>query len=307
MSDNQDLFKEPMTAEAPASEFHIADYWAIVVKRRVLIAVCLALCVALALVKALMTPPSYEAGVVLNVEPERGSLLDVNSMNQYSGYDPEFLPTQMQLMRSAEVSDRVAKKLNLAANRDFNPAKGGEAAIREADAQGMGGRVRDSLSTNPVRGTTLVDLTSVAPTPALAADIANAVAESYIEWTVEAKFQIVNQASQFLGAQVEQLRAELESKERELLAYGRDKDIISVDPRQNVTLQKLEALNRDYAAAVGERISKEARSYETRTSSPDALANSASSGLVAQVQAEVARLERRSSISTSPNGRRCSN
>ncbi len=156
----------------------------------------------------------------------------------------------------------------------------------------MGGRVRGCLSTSPIRGTSLVELTCVAPTPKLAADIANAVAEVYIEWTVEAKFQIVNQASMFLAAQVAQLRTELDAKEADLLAYGKEKDIISVDPRQNVTLQKLETLNRDYASAVAERVAKEARYYETRTASPETVANTLSSGLVAQVQADVAKLER---------------
>jgi uncharacterized protein involved in exopolysaccharide biosynthesis len=128
-----------------------------------------------------------------------------------------------------------------------------------------------------------VDVTCVAPSAALAAKIANPVAETYIEWSLEAKFRIVNQASQFLSGQAEQLKSELDDKERELLAYGREKDIVSVDPKTNVTLQKLETLNRDYAAAVTERVAKEARYYEARNSSPDALANQASSGLVSQL------------------------
>ena len=82
------------------------------------------------------------------------------------------------------------------------------------------------------------------------------------------------------------------TRRQELLAYGREKDIVSVDPKTNVTLQKLETLNRDYAAAVTERVAKEARYYEARNSSPDALANQASSGLVSQLQNDVAKLER---------------
>jgi capsular exopolysaccharide synthesis family protein len=292
MTDPIDFYDDPPPVETPERAFHIADYWAIVVKRRLLIGTCVVLAVGVSAVRSFLTPASYTASVVMNVEPERGSLLDVNAMSQYSGYDPDFLPTQMRLMRSAEIAERVAKKLNLAADRDFNPPKRGETAKPDPEASGMGGRVRGCLSTAPIRGTTLVELTCVAPTPKLAADIANTVAEVYIEWTVEAKFQIVNQASLFLAAQVEQLRTELQAKEADLLAYGKEKDIISVDPRQNVTLQKLETLNRDYASAVAERVAKEARYYEARTASPETVADTLSSGLVAQVQADVAKLER---------------
>lgn len=81
-------------------------------------------------------------------------------------------------------------------------------------------------------------------------------------------------------------------EEKELLAYGREKDIISVDSKTNVTLQKLETLNRDYAGAVADRVAKEARYYEARNASPENLANTASSGLVSQLQNDVAKLER---------------
>ena len=42
-------------------------------------------------------------------------------------------------------------------------------------------------------------------------------------------------------------------REAKLQAYGREKDIVSTDPQTNVTMQKLEMLNRDYAGAVADR------------------------------------------------------
>jgi len=66
----------------------------------------------------------------------------------------------------------------------------------------------------------------------------------------------VGQASQFLASQIEQLRAEIEERESRLQAYGRSKDIVSMEPQTNITLQKLEAVNRDYSGAVNDRIQK---------------------------------------------------
>jgi succinoglycan biosynthesis transport protein ExoP len=300
MSEPVDFYEEPgPLADSTQSEVHLSEYWAIVLKRRRLILQCMGVALVIALVAAVLSKSEYEAAAVLNVEREKGSLLDVAAIEQAGGYDPEYLPTQMRLMKSREIAERVAQKLNLAADPVFTPRRGGvvgkvdpasdsaRAALSRAAA-----RVQHSITAVPIRGTNLVELASVAPSPDLAARIANAVAETYIEWSLEAKFRIVNQASQFLSAQAEQLKSELDEKEKELLAYGREKDIVSVDPRTNVTLQKLETLNRDYAAAVAERVAKEARDYEARNASPDTLANAASSGLVAQLKNDVARLER---------------
>jgi capsular exopolysaccharide synthesis family protein len=300
MSEPGDFYEEPgPLAGLPQSEVHLSEYWAIVLKRRRLILQCVGVALAIALVAAVLSKSEYEAAAVLNVEREKGSLLDVAAIEQAGGYDPEYLPTQMRLMKSREIAERVAQKLNLAGDPVFTPRKGGvvgkvdpasdsaRAALSRAAA-----RVQRSITAAPIRGTNLVELACVAPSPDLAARIANAVAETYIEWSLEAKFRIVNQASQFLSAQAEQLKSELDEKEKELLAYGREKDIVSVDPKTNVTLQKLETLNRDYAAAVAERVAKEARDYEARNASPDTLANAASSGLVAQLKNDVARLER---------------
>lgn len=297
-----DFYDDPVAvAEAPAKEVHLSEYWALLVKRRKLIAACVAIAFAYAIVSALLTKPEFEATVVLNVERDRGSLLDVNSLDQVGGYDPEYLPTQMRLIKSREIADRVVQKLDLAADPVYNPrkatlgrkapAEAGAGSLRAAISRSVG-RVQRSLTTAPIRGTNLVELTCVAPSPKLAADIANAVAETYIEWSLEAKFRIVNQASQFLAGQVEQLKAELDEKEKELLAYGREKDIISADPRTNVTMQKLETLNRDYSAALAERVAKEAKYYEVRNATPEALANSLSSGLVSQLQGDLNRMER---------------
>jgi len=301
MSDPVDFYEEPgPLAEAPQTEVHLSEYWAILVKRRRLILQCVGVALVIALVAAALSKSEYEASAVLNVEREKGTLLDVSTIEQAGGYDPEYLPTQMRLMKSREVAERVAQKLNLAADPVFSPRKGGVVARAGAEGEDSAraslsraaARVQRSIAATPIRGTNLVELTCVAPSPDLAARIANAVADAYIEWSLEAKFRIVNQASQFLSAQAEQLKSELDEKEKELLAYGREKDIISVDPKTNVTLQKLETLNRDYAAAVGERIAKESKYYETRNASPEAVAASASSGLVPQLQNDLAKLER---------------
>jgi capsular exopolysaccharide synthesis family protein len=191
----------------------------------------------------------------------------------------------MRLLKSREIGERVVRKLGLAPASSATD-RDGDAITRTA--VGVVGR----LETRNVRGTNLVELATVANTPSEAADLVNAAADAFLEWNLESRMRVVEQASQFLATQIEQLRAELGEAEQNLLAYGRQKDIIAVDGGRNVTMQKLESLNADYADAVADRVAKEARYQEVRTAPAETVADTASGGAVSQLKSELARLER---------------
>jgi capsular exopolysaccharide synthesis family protein len=152
--------------------------------------------------------------------------------------------------------------------------------------------MRNMLEVRQIQGTTLIELACVATSPKDAADIANAVAESYIDWKLEAKFRLLGQASRFLATQIDEAKRTLAEREQRLLAFGRKKDILSADPQSNSALTRIEAMNRDLSAATADRMVKEAKDYEIRNANADALADSLSNGLVVQLRAEQARLER---------------
>jgi succinoglycan biosynthesis transport protein ExoP len=278
---------------APATEVHLAEYWSVVLKRRRLVAVIVALVLAVTAVMTLLTRSTYKATTVVNVEKEKGSAVNLEQQT-YQGYDPEFLPTQTRLMKSREVAERVAQRLNLTANPEFVPAKSGavqdKSAVSPVIKAAM--RVQQATEVVPIRGTNLVELSFVSSNPKLSADVANALAESYIDWNLEAKFKILGQANKFLATQAEQLKVEIDQLEKELQAYGRQKDIVSMDPNANVTMQNLESLNTEYSAAVADRVAKEAKYYEIQNARPDAIADTLSNGLVATLRGEQAKLER---------------
>jgi capsular exopolysaccharide synthesis family protein len=279
-------------------ELHLAEYWAIVVKHRRLIVSSIVVSLVIGLVACVLTRSTYMATTVLNIERDKSTPFDVPGTTPYSPYEPEFVPTQTRLMKSREVAQRAADRLRLAENPEFvvrksgffgSSRKEGETAARSAAAAA---RVQAGVTVSPIRGTNLVELSFVATSPKLAADIANALADGYIDWNVESKYLVVGQATRFLGTQIEQLRGEIQSKERQLQAYGRANDIVSTDPSGNVSMQKLQSFNTDYAAAVGDRVGKEARYYELQNAKPDAIADSLSNGLVTQLRNDQARLER---------------
>lgn len=284
------------------SDVNLAQYWSLVVRGRKIIAACIAIAVVVAIVVSLMSRPLYMARTTLKVDPQRATAFDVGTSANLYVRDPGFLPTEIQLIGSREMAARVVQKLNLTDHPAFTGARksgflSSLAVWREAEPpkvnpDSLALRIQGGVRATPVKGTNLVEITFVADSPTLAADIANGVAAAYVEWNLESKFEVLGQASQFLAAQIEQLKSEIDQKAEQLSNYSDQKDIISLDSGSNVTLQKLEALNRDYAAAVGDRVAKEARYHETMTASPEAIADSTSGGAISELRSEVSKLER---------------
>jgi succinoglycan biosynthesis transport protein ExoP len=254
---------EPLNA-LPEQEMHLSEYLAVVTKRRRLVALICILSLVVGVTVTLLTKPSFRSASIIDIEKERGTPADISA--QTYTYDTE-LPTQLRLIASSEIASRAARKLNLPS-------------------------LPVPIQVNQVRGTNLVEISCVAGSPQVAADIANAIAESYIDWKIESKYDLIGQATQFLSTQIEQLKTEIDAKEQQLQAYGRSKDIVSSEPSSNSTMQNLQSMNQSYSAAVAERVSKEARYHELESMRDDTAADTVSNLTIGQLRNDQAKLER---------------
>jgi succinoglycan biosynthesis transport protein ExoP len=285
------------------SEFHISQWLGVVRRRRLLLIIVAGLVVAISIVLYFMTPRQYRATTVLQIERRPTSAAAMQQPMQIDDwFDAQsFYPTQYRLLQSRGLAERVVKNLRLADDPVFNPGRSrlpggsGGAVTASDDAATLAGLaygVLGGLEVTPIRNTRLVEVSYVSTTPELAARIANGVADTYIDWGVETRFATVGKASTFLTSQIEALKQEIQDKEAQLQAYSRRSDIVALDPSSNVTLQRLEGLNKDYVGAMSERIGKESRYKELANSPDDMVADTVSGGLVTQLRGEQLKLER---------------
>lgn len=286
-------------AEDEEGSLHLTELWEIVLRRKLIVVAAVLVALVTGVVVSFLSPPLYRARSVVYVERDRSNPLEAASMPQFVGYDPEFLPTQVQLIRGREIAERVVEQLALVDNPSFNPRRSGyfsedgEAGreVTEEEVTSAAERVQNGIDVVPIRGTSVIQLFYTAPAPELAADIVNALSTAYIDWSVEARFHQIGQASRFLSSQIEQVRAEVEQKSRQLQEYGDAKDILSID-ETNVTMQNLEQLNKDYAAAVADRVAREARYHEAQTGNAEAIAETVAGNVIAQLRADQAKFEK---------------
>lgn len=237
--------------------------------------------------RALMAVPRFQARAVLNVERDKIIPSEVGAGgngNFFEEWNPEFLPTQLELLKSRDIAVAAARKLRLADRVPSGDADRGDEVLNAA----LG--IQGGLKARIRRGTTLVDLSFESSDPKRAAGVVNAVADSYIDWMLMGKIQVVSQANDFLVAQIEKLRVEVDSRERDLQQFSERKSIVSLNPEGNATLLKLEALNKDYAQALTERVAKEARYTEVARAEPSTLAEG-NSGQLGLEREQIQKLE----------------
>ena len=96
------------------------------------------------------------------------------------------------------------------------------------------------------------------PDPQQAADIANAIAKSYLLHTYDLRIRSSADLSSFMERQLDALKAKMESSSLALAQFERDLDVVNPEERTNILSARLLQLNNDYTAAQADRIRAEA-------------------------------------------------
>ncbi len=304
--------EQPSTADAQAA---LAEYWKILVRRRRVVAICLISVVAAASILTLMATPEYRATTTLQIErhgPDILAFKDVLSSDP-SGYG-DFYVTQYRLLESRAVLAIASDRIDLVHRPEFaapnrSPLGRIKSRIRSiftsadrspsTDADRIDEAVwfiSQRLSIEPVRNSYLVKVSVSDRSPELTADLADAVAEAYQQFSLDARYSTTAQASEFLTKQVAQLQREIKDKQKELKDYSTEKGILSVRAdTQDIASQALAGLNQRYVDARGRLARAEAQLNAVANASPDALPEVMNSPLISKLRQEHAVIERRSS------------
>jgi len=282
------------------SEFNLAEYVGMVRRHWKLVAAAALACMTAGAIHYSITPKAYSATATIQIE--RRSLaptLSTQSPWLESYFDAEYYPTEYRLLESRGLAERVVKRLDLLTDPAFNPGAAGRNASRAATADddqavlgSLAERLRSGLAIEPVRNTQLVEITYRSASPAFATRAANGFADAFIDMGIEYRFTSAGKTSTFLTSQIETLKKEIDDKEAKLQAFSRRTDIVTMEPSSNVTLQRLNALNKSYIDAKNARIDKESIYQSLLTAPPETIADSLQPGVVGNLRTDVLRLER---------------
>ena len=113
------------------------------------------------------------------------------------------------------------------------------------------------------------------PDPQLAANVANGIAESYIQNTYNIRFRATAGLSTFMEKQLEELKAKMERSSEALAAFEKELDVINPEEKTSILSARLLQLNTEYTNAQADRVSKQAANESVRGGSLDAALASA--------------------------------
>ncbi|MEO7786410.1 MAG: polysaccharide biosynthesis tyrosine autokinase [Sphingomicrobium sp.] len=229
-----------LATDVDAQESVLRQYWRILFKRRYGILAITALCMGLALLMAMLTQRQYMASVRVQVEREASKVLEAGNVESGASatnfFSQEFYQTQYALLTSRSLSEAVVRDLRLADNYDFlsnyRPDGVGElrAMQRARRFQIATGIVNGNTIVSPVRMSSIIDVKYNSPSPAMAAAIANSIAEKFIEENLNRRFEATAYARQFLENRLNSVRAKLEDSERKAAAYAQAQGLIKISP-----------------------------------------------------------------------------
>lgn len=268
---------------------HLRDYLLILLKRKWLILSVMLLAVLAAAVKSFTAVPYYTAYSQVLLERNKGNKgLDF----QYYSYEPEFLGTQSEIIRSVNVGKRVVDNLGLSkrykqyfiSDEDENSFVASlKLSIKElfknvyafltsaekidgssdaefeiiseplSDEELIARQISAGLQVSPVSGTKIVTISYSDKNPAMAQMIANAAVKGYIDEVLEIKLASSSYSLQWMTDKAQQEMEKLERAERALQKYMRDNDLVTVENRLTIYPQRLSDFGSQLSIAESER------------------------------------------------------
>ena len=220
--------------------------------------------VVLALIHLMVVSTLYTATSTVLVDPRRANVVDTSqTVLSNFGTDDATIESQTLLIQSVAILQRVVEKLKLTADPEFTPTPGLLDPIKRlfsSSGSADGASPEDAAKARSVeilqkrmkvtrQGTTfLVDINVSSIEPRKAAAIANAIAESYFEEQVRAKYDATKIAASWLNGQIEGLKSRVVASEQAVEDF-RASNNLSVSQGVTVNDQQITDLNNKLIAA----------------------------------------------------------
>ena len=251
-------------------------------------------CAAAAWLYAQTLPRIYSAQAVLQVESQERKVLNkIENVNQDKLDSEDYLKTVADLLSGNSLMLKVARENGL--DKDLTVTSGAnEATYSEPQlVKAMQRKFQVGLR----RGTRLIDIVALDQNPVRACALANSLANAFLKQAYEQNASMAHTANQFLLEEAQRLKVKLEASEQKLQRYREEHQAVSLEDKQNITVEKLKELNSKVTGARSERMKLEAdldriqRTGETDIDGLLRVGSIASAPQVAEVRTQLVRAQ----------------
>ena len=277
----------------PREGRHPLEYLEMVYRWRWLVAGLALLAGSLGLLRALSTPPAYQATahlLVSRLAPQVLEFKDVVPADAQTWGDEYYL-TQLKLLKSRALARRAVEKLGLAADPQFagrNAPGTPEAVDQAAEAFAA------SVNARRAEHSQMLSVTFEARRPDMAALGANTVAALFIEQAVRMRADAVGDATSWLAAEIDEQRKKVDEAELALQQLAERTGTLSFEDRRMLLEQKLKQLGTSLNEAQARRLRAESLARQMREArDPQDLGAVRESHVYQELRVDLERLEQR--------------
>ena len=241
---------EPEETTVPLSHF----LWVLKRHRWKISAFALTCSIAALIISARLTP-IYESTATVDIDRQTPpGIIGQEAIRPTLADAEQFLSTQVRLIQSDSVLRPVVQKYKLIDyQKEARDSKIADPASAEDAPVGL-----RNLKVSRPSNTYLLLISYRSPDPQLAADVANEVAQSYIQHTYDIRFRATAGLSAFMEKQLEELRAKMERSSAALAQFERELNVINPEEKTNLLSSQLLQLITEYTNAQADRVKKEA-------------------------------------------------
>lgn len=269
---SHDLPAQPGHAFRPIEpeRMHLRQLFGILLQRAKLALGVAAAVFVVVLASFAMRPPTYSGAGSVVIDPKG---VNMARPEQPQGYgappDTSAVDTQVEILRSHALAERVVRRLKLYNDPEFNGAMTphlfglvpGAAPIATPDPK-LVSRIADNLMGHVwVRraGLTYVVYVGVSSTsPEKAARLTNIYIDEYLRKQLDDKIALVTKANSELGASLEKMRQDAETAQARLQEYKNANGLLSAEGH-TMAEQEVSTLNTQLAQARADAAEKQAR------------------------------------------------
>ena len=240
--------------DSPAVPF--SHYLWILGRHRWKMVAFVATCVLATFLVSARLQPIYESTATVDIDRQAPSeVVGQDSTRSTALNDADqFLATQVKLIQSDAVLRPVAEQFHLL-NREGQTGKMSPQRTQQLAGAPIG---LSRLKVTRPPNTYLLLISYRSPDPGLAADVANAIANSYLVHTYDIRIRSSASLSTFMEKQLDELKAKMEQSGLALAQFEKDLDVINPEEKTNILSSRLLQLNTEYTAAQGDRVRSEA-------------------------------------------------
>jgi succinoglycan biosynthesis transport protein ExoP len=206
------------------------------------------------LIVSLRLTPIYESTATVDIDRQMPTgVLGKDAAEAVSNDADQFLATQVKLIESDSVLRPVVDRFRL---REVEKDALEEALDKSALSLEAPVVLKQLRVTRPPN-TYILQISYRSPNRQLAADVANAIAESYLAHTYRIRYKATQGLGEFMERQLEELRAKMEKSSAALVQFERELNVINPEEKTSILSSRLLQLNTEFTNAQADRVRKE--------------------------------------------------